>query len=76
VDGRVFTAYYYNTPGGTRLTAVRYIAGTSFRLGLARLTPNFMTLSSVDIEPKSRFGCVFQAFTGQMNDVKFGTQIP
>ncbi|HBO43165.1 MAG TPA: hypothetical protein DD670_04370 [Planctomycetaceae bacterium] len=32
-DGSIFTAYYYNTPGGTSKTAVRYIAGTSFRLG-------------------------------------------
>jgi hypothetical protein len=31
-DGRVFSAYYYNTPDGTYRKAVRYIAGTTFRL--------------------------------------------
>ncbi len=31
-DGRVFAAYYYNTPGKTSRNAIRYIAGTFFRL--------------------------------------------
>jgi len=30
----------------------------------------------VDIGPKSSLGGVFQAFTGQMNDVEFGVQMP
>lgn len=37
-DGRIFTAYYYNTPGGTRLTSVRYIAGTFFRVKASETT--------------------------------------
>ncbi|MBN2560809.1 MAG: exo-alpha-sialidase, partial [Phycisphaerae bacterium] len=37
-DGRIFTAYYYNMPGGTRLTSVRYIAGTFFRVKASETT--------------------------------------